>query len=191
MLPYMGCLLYNTGYICFVFSKVVAIVMDLLTDLQILQDLLDASSRRGVAVYTLLEARGIPYFLDMCTRLQINAVHLRVRRGSEKQNTRGLTKTNNFRQVTKTPENPASTLFRTELKQNTEEAPDLTLHNTTAQHSTGKGSWRVRMKKSQLEQILKIPTSLRFIVHSLCSFVGLFSKRLELCVMSVCSVRTC
>ncbi|XP_074511906.1 protein FAM83F [Sebastes fasciatus] len=57
--------------------KVVAIVMDLLTDLQILQDLLDASVRRGVAVYALLEARGVPHFLDMCTRLQINAVHLR------------------------------------------------------------------------------------------------------------------
>ncbi|XP_029293535.1 protein FAM83F [Cottoperca gobio] len=57
--------------------KVVAIVMDLLTDLQILQDLLDASSRRGVAVYALLEATGVPHFLDMCTRLQINAVHLR------------------------------------------------------------------------------------------------------------------
>ncbi|CAJ1075891.1 protein FAM83F [Xyrichtys novacula] len=57
--------------------KVVAIVMDLLTDLQILQDLLDATSRRAVAVYALLEARGLPYFLDMCTRLQINAMHLR------------------------------------------------------------------------------------------------------------------
>ncbi|XP_075999056.1 protein FAM83F [Genypterus blacodes] len=57
--------------------KVVAIVMDHLTDLQILQDLLDASSRRGVAVYAVLEAGGVPHFLDMCTRLQINAVHLR------------------------------------------------------------------------------------------------------------------
>ncbi|KAM3598192.1 uncharacterized protein V6R79_014867 [Siganus canaliculatus] len=57
--------------------KVVAIVMDLLTDLQILQDLLDASSRRGVAVYAVLEERGVPYFLDMCTRLQISAMHLR------------------------------------------------------------------------------------------------------------------
>ncbi|XP_045895873.1 protein FAM83F isoform X1 [Micropterus dolomieu] len=57
--------------------KVVAIVMDLLTDLQILQDLLDASSRRGVAVYAVLEASGVPHFLDMCARLQINAVHLR------------------------------------------------------------------------------------------------------------------
>ncbi|XP_022595313.1 protein FAM83F-like [Seriola dumerili] len=58
-------------------QKVVAIVMDLLTDLQILQDLLDASTRRGVAVYAVLEAKGVPHFLDMCARLQINAVHLR------------------------------------------------------------------------------------------------------------------
>lgn len=57
--------------------KTVAVVMDLLTDLLILQDLLDASSRRGVAIYLVLEARGVPYFLDMCSRLQINAVHLR------------------------------------------------------------------------------------------------------------------
>uniref|UniRef100_A0A8C6UQ59 Family with sequence similarity 83 member Fa n=1 Tax=Neogobius melanostomus TaxID=47308 RepID=A0A8C6UQ59_9GOBI len=57
--------------------KVVAIVMDLLTDLQILQDLLDASSRRSVAVYIILDASGIPHFLDMCSRLQISAVHLR------------------------------------------------------------------------------------------------------------------
>ncbi|KAM9394521.1 protein FAM83F [Pholidichthys leucotaenia] len=57
--------------------KAVAIVMDLLTDLQILQDLLDASSRRSVAVYVVLEARGVPHFLDMCSRLQINAMHLR------------------------------------------------------------------------------------------------------------------
>ncbi|KAK0132425.1 Protein FAM83F [Merluccius polli] len=58
-------------------NKVVAIVMDMLTDLQILQDLLDALSRRGVAVYAVLEARGVPHFLDMCSRLQINAMQLR------------------------------------------------------------------------------------------------------------------
>ncbi|KAK6278341.1 hypothetical protein J4Q44_G00391460 [Coregonus suidteri] len=58
-------------------GRVVAVVMDLLTDLQILQDLLDAAQRRGVAVYIILEARGMPHFLDMCTRLQITALHLR------------------------------------------------------------------------------------------------------------------
>lgn len=57
--------------------KVVAIAMDLLTDLQILQDLLDASSRRSVAVYIVLDQTGVPHFLDMCSRLQISAVHLR------------------------------------------------------------------------------------------------------------------
>lgn len=60
--------------------QVLAIVMDLLTDLQILQDLLDAAARRGVAVYAVLEARGVPHFLDMSSRLQISAMHLRVRR---------------------------------------------------------------------------------------------------------------
>lgn len=63
--------------------QVVAVVMDLLTDLQILQDLLDAASRRGVAVYAVLEARGAPHFLDMCARLQITAAHLRVRSVTE------------------------------------------------------------------------------------------------------------
>lgn len=52
--------------------------MDLLTDLLILQDLLDAASKRGVAVYLLLEENGLPHFLDMCSRLQISAQHLRV-----------------------------------------------------------------------------------------------------------------
>ncbi|CAL8288645.1 unnamed protein product [Boreogadus saida] len=57
--------------------KVVAIVMDRLTDLQILQDLLDALARRGVAVYAVLEAAGVAHFLDMCGRLQINAAQIR------------------------------------------------------------------------------------------------------------------
>ncbi|KAJ8386095.1 hypothetical protein AAFF_G00176890 [Aldrovandia affinis] len=58
-------------------TKVVAVVMDLLTDLQILQDLLDAASKRSVSVYIILEAQGIPHFLDMCSRLQVVALHLR------------------------------------------------------------------------------------------------------------------
>ncbi|TSK62648.1 Protein FAM83F [Bagarius yarrelli] len=49
--------------------KVIAIVMDLLTDLQILQDLLDAASKRNVAVYIILDSKGAPHFLDMCNRL--------------------------------------------------------------------------------------------------------------------------
>ncbi|XP_047434784.1 protein FAM83F [Mugil cephalus] len=58
-------------------SKVIAIVMDILTDVHILQDLMDAASRRSVAVYILLDEPGVPHFLDMCSRLQIGAQHLR------------------------------------------------------------------------------------------------------------------
>lgn len=52
--------------------------MDILTDPQILQDLMDAASRRSVPVYILLDERGVPHFLDMCSRLQIGSQHLRV-----------------------------------------------------------------------------------------------------------------
>ncbi|KAK5898732.1 hypothetical protein CesoFtcFv8_008281 [Champsocephalus esox] len=58
-------------------SKVIAIVMDMLTDVQILQDLMDAASRRSVPVYILLEKQATPHFLDICHRLQIGAQHLR------------------------------------------------------------------------------------------------------------------
>lgn len=58
-------------------SKVIAIVMDLITDIQILQDLMDAAWRRSVPVYILLDEQGVPHFLDMCFRLQIGSQHLR------------------------------------------------------------------------------------------------------------------
>ncbi|KAJ8251550.1 hypothetical protein GJAV_G00222550 [Gymnothorax javanicus] len=58
-------------------NKVIAVVMDLLTDLQILQDLLDAAAKRSVPVYIILDSRGVPHFLDMCSRLQVGPLHLR------------------------------------------------------------------------------------------------------------------
>ncbi|XP_061079738.1 protein FAM83F-like [Conger conger] len=58
-------------------NKVVAVVMDLLTDLLILQDLLDAAAKRSVAVYIILDSPGVPHFLDMCSRLQVGPMHLR------------------------------------------------------------------------------------------------------------------
>ncbi|XP_034542829.1 protein FAM83F [Notolabrus celidotus] len=58
-------------------SKVIAIVMDILTDVHILQDLMDAAWRRSVPVYILLDIQAVPHFLDMCSRLQIGSQHLR------------------------------------------------------------------------------------------------------------------
>ncbi|XP_029353210.1 protein FAM83F [Echeneis naucrates] len=67
--------------------KVIAIVMDLLTDIQILQDLMDAAHRRSVAVYILLDQQGVPHFLDMCHRMQIGSQHLRNMRARMLQGT--------------------------------------------------------------------------------------------------------
>lgn len=58
--------------------QVIAIVMDMLTDIHILQDLMDAACRRSVPVYIVLDVQAVPHFLDMCSRLQIGAQHLRV-----------------------------------------------------------------------------------------------------------------
>ncbi|XP_073329809.1 protein FAM83F [Pagrus major] len=58
-------------------NKVIAIVMDMITDQHILQDLMDAASRRSVPVYILMDNQGVPHFLDMCCRLQIGQQHLR------------------------------------------------------------------------------------------------------------------
>ncbi|XP_068607429.1 protein FAM83F [Brachionichthys hirsutus] len=58
-------------------TKLVAIVMDMITDPHILQDLMDAASRRSVPVYILLDNQGVPHFLDMCSRLRIGVQHLR------------------------------------------------------------------------------------------------------------------
>ncbi|XP_056137002.1 protein FAM83F-like [Lampris incognitus] len=38
---------------------------------------MDAAWRRSVAIYILLDAQGVPHFLDMCSRLQVGAQHLR------------------------------------------------------------------------------------------------------------------
>uniref|UniRef100_A0A3Q3E7Q5 Family with sequence similarity 83 member G n=1 Tax=Labrus bergylta TaxID=56723 RepID=A0A3Q3E7Q5_9LABR len=54
-------------------QKVIAVVMDVFTDVDIFRDLLDAGFKRRVSVYILLERSSLPHFLSMCRR------HLRVR----------------------------------------------------------------------------------------------------------------
>ncbi|XP_043091586.1 uncharacterized protein fam83ga [Puntigrus tetrazona] len=69
-------------------QKVIAIVMDLFTDIDIFRDLLDASYKRKVSVYIMLETTGVKHFLRMCEKAGMHTGHLknlRVRsiRGSE------------------------------------------------------------------------------------------------------------
>ncbi|XP_068094323.1 protein FAM83H isoform X2 [Hyperolius riggenbachi] len=52
-------------------QQVIAIVMDIFTDVDILSDLLDAASRR-VAVYIILDKMNAEHFLDMATKCRVN-----------------------------------------------------------------------------------------------------------------------
>ncbi|XP_040837055.1 protein FAM83C [Ochotona curzoniae] len=63
----------------FLFSQartVVAVVMDVFTDMELLCDLMEASSRRGVPVYLLLAQEHLRHFLEMCYKMELNGGHL-------------------------------------------------------------------------------------------------------------------
>ena len=61
--------------------QVVAVVMDLFTDMELLCDLMEASSRRGVPVYLLLAQEHLRHFLEMCYKMDLNGGHLPVSEG--------------------------------------------------------------------------------------------------------------
>ncbi|XP_034566392.1 mucin-17-like [Notolabrus celidotus] len=66
-------------------QKVIAVVMDVFTDVDIFRDMLDVSFKKKVAVYILLEHASLPHFLSMCRRANMHAghlKHLRVRCGN-------------------------------------------------------------------------------------------------------------
>ncbi|TKS91759.1 Protein FAM83G [Collichthys lucidus] len=58
-------------------QKVIAVVMDVFTDVDIFRDLLDAGFKRRVSVYILLERTTLPHFLSMCQRANMHAGHLK------------------------------------------------------------------------------------------------------------------
>ncbi|XP_008504522.1 protein FAM83C [Calypte anna] len=61
---------------------VIAIVMDLFTDMELLCDLLEASSRRHVPVYLILDEEYLKHFMEMCNKMaltQDNLPNMRVR----------------------------------------------------------------------------------------------------------------
>ncbi|KAM4534781.1 uncharacterized protein V3H82_024686 [Fundulus diaphanus] len=58
-------------------QKVIAVVMDVFTDVDIFRDLLDAGFKRKVSVYILLERTMLPHFLSMCRRANMHAGHLK------------------------------------------------------------------------------------------------------------------
>ncbi|XP_059423093.1 protein FAM83A-like [Carassius carassius] len=57
-------------------TKVLAIVMDTFSDVEIFCDILEAIRKRNVSVYLLLEYTNLQLFQDMCENLKINKSHL-------------------------------------------------------------------------------------------------------------------
>nr|XP_004610773.1 unnamed protein product [Sorex araneus] len=58
-------------------QKVVAVVMDLFTDGDIFQDIVDAAYKRRVPVYIILDEAGVPCFLEMCQSLELTDFRIR------------------------------------------------------------------------------------------------------------------
>lgn len=51
--------------------QVIAIMMDLFTDMEILSDLMEASSRRRVPVYLILDEKNLRHFAEMCNKMDL------------------------------------------------------------------------------------------------------------------------
>uniref|UniRef100_A0A8C1UQ60 Family with sequence similarity 83 member C n=1 Tax=Cyprinus carpio TaxID=7962 RepID=A0A8C1UQ60_CYPCA len=57
-------------------KKVIAVVMDIFTDVDLFCDLMEASNKRRVPVYILLDEKNLSYFLNMCSELDVQNSHL-------------------------------------------------------------------------------------------------------------------
>ncbi|XP_017263205.1 protein FAM83G [Kryptolebias marmoratus] len=58
-------------------QKVIAVVMDMFTDVDIFRDLLDASYKRRIPVYIMLDMAAVSSFLYMCNRADMHRGHLK------------------------------------------------------------------------------------------------------------------
>ncbi|KAG8515528.1 Protein FAM83A [Galemys pyrenaicus] len=58
-------------------SQVLAILMDVFTDVEIFCDILEAANKRGVFVCVLLDQGGVALFQEMCDKVQISDSHLK------------------------------------------------------------------------------------------------------------------
>ncbi|TNN86048.1 Protein FAM83G [Liparis tanakae] len=58
-------------------QRVIAVVMDVFTDVDIFRDLLDAAYKRKVPVYIIIDTASVPCFLSMCGRADMHRGHLK------------------------------------------------------------------------------------------------------------------
>ncbi|KAG7237100.1 hypothetical protein INR49_032850, partial [Caranx melampygus] len=58
-------------------QRVIAVVMDVFTDVDIFRDLLDAAYKRRIPVYIIIDMAAVPCFLSMCGRADMHRGHLK------------------------------------------------------------------------------------------------------------------
>ncbi|XP_063791006.1 protein FAM83G [Pseudophryne corroboree] len=58
-------------------QKVIAVVMDVFTDVDIFKDMLEAGFKRKAGVYLILNESDVKYFLQMCEKAQMHKGHLK------------------------------------------------------------------------------------------------------------------
>ncbi|KAM9305004.1 protein FAM83G [Gastrophryne carolinensis] len=58
-------------------QRVIALVMDLFTDVDIFKDMLEAGFKRKISVYIILSESDVKYFLQMCERANMHQGHLK------------------------------------------------------------------------------------------------------------------
>lgn len=59
--------------------------MDIFTDVDLLCDLMEASNKRRVPVYILLDEKNLDSFTEMCSALDLQSSHLSVSTETERQ----------------------------------------------------------------------------------------------------------
>ncbi len=64
----------------FVFLQVIAVVMDVFTDVDIFKDLIETGFKKKVAIYIIIDFASIQHFLQMCERAKMHRGHLNVSR---------------------------------------------------------------------------------------------------------------
>lgn len=64
----------------FVFLQMIAVVMDVFTDVDIFKDLIEAGFKKKVAIYIIIDIASIQNFLLMCERANMHRGHLNVSR---------------------------------------------------------------------------------------------------------------
>ena len=60
-------------------------MMDVFTDVDLLCDLMEASNKRRVPVYILLDEKNLDYFTEMCAALDIQSSHMSVSTVTQRQ----------------------------------------------------------------------------------------------------------